>query len=153
MEEELRKLAHQVKLDTIETCARVVERWSLPTIQTTSMWLIDQAGIAADIRALALPSTRCLCPNGLEHGNCLFPDCVSSCPGRLAHSSTDRDAAAEEMADRWPLGCHSPNSCSRNGRCMYVGCKHDGKDIRALATAFTPTPRATPDEPLTENKQ
>lgn len=41
------------------------------------------------------------------------------------------------LADRWPLGCHSPNSCSRNGRCMYVGCKHDGKDISAIASAFT----------------
>jgi hypothetical protein len=27
---------------------------------------------------------RTHCPNGLEHGNCLHPDCVSSCPGRLA---------------------------------------------------------------------
>jgi hypothetical protein len=33
----------------------------------------------------------------------------------------------------WPVGCHSPNSCHRNGRCMYVGCKHDGKDIATLA--------------------
>jgi hypothetical protein len=41
------------------------------------------------------------------------------------------------LADRWPLGCHSPNSCSRNSRCMYVGCKHDGKDIGALASAVT----------------
>jgi hypothetical protein len=23
------------------------------------------------------------CPNGLEHGACLHPECVSSCPGRL----------------------------------------------------------------------
>jgi hypothetical protein len=34
---------------------------------------------------------------------------------------------------KWPAGCHSPNSCDRNSRCMYVGCKHDGSDIRALA--------------------
>ena len=25
-----------------------------------------------------------VCPNGLEHGSCLFPHCVSSCPGRLS---------------------------------------------------------------------
>lgn len=33
----------------------------------------------------------------------------------------------------WPVGCHSPNWCHRNGRCMYVGCKYDGEDIAALA--------------------
>jgi hypothetical protein len=36
----------------VEECARIVERWSLPTIQAPSMWLVDQAGIAAEIRAL-----------------------------------------------------------------------------------------------------
>jgi len=36
----------------------------------------------------------------------------------------------------WPAGCHSPNSCHRNKRCMYVGCRHDGTD------AMTSTPRA-----------
>jgi hypothetical protein len=38
----------------IDECARIVEHWALPTIQTPSMWLVDKAGIAADIRALAL---------------------------------------------------------------------------------------------------
>jgi hypothetical protein len=33
-----------------ERAAQIVERWSLPTIQTPSMWLIDKAGIAAAIR-------------------------------------------------------------------------------------------------------
>ena len=33
--------------------ASVVNCWSLPTIQTPSMWLIDKAGISADILALA----------------------------------------------------------------------------------------------------
>lgn len=37
--------------------------------------------------------------------------------------STQLGAAAE-----WPAGCHSPNSCRRNGRCMYIGCKHDGSE-------------------------
>lgn len=39
------------RADERERCALVVERWSLPTIQTPSMWLIDKAGIAAAIRA------------------------------------------------------------------------------------------------------
>jgi hypothetical protein len=39
-----------------EACARIVERWSLPTIQTPSMWLVDKAGIAAAIRARATPA-------------------------------------------------------------------------------------------------
>lgn len=31
-----------------------------------------------------------LCPNGLEHGACLFPKCVSLCPGRVqAPASTE----------------------------------------------------------------
>jgi hypothetical protein len=55
--------------------------------------------------------------------------------------STPRETP--ELADRWPLGCHSPNSCSRNGRCMYFGCRHDGKDIKALATAFSPADRGS----------
>jgi hypothetical protein len=33
-----------------ERASQIVERWSLPTIQTPSMWLIDKAGIAAAIR-------------------------------------------------------------------------------------------------------
>lgn len=33
------------------------------------------------------------CPNGLEHGNCGFPDCVSSCPGRLSLSPADGNSA------------------------------------------------------------
>lgn len=38
--------------DAIEAAKLVVERWSLPTIQTPSMWLIDKAGIVAEIEAL-----------------------------------------------------------------------------------------------------
>lgn len=55
---------------------------------------------------------------------------------RLAALPSERKEA-KDLATRWPLGCHSPNSCSRNGRCMYIGCQHEGKDIKALATAFT----------------
>jgi len=25
----------------------------------------------------------------------------------------------------WPVGCHSPNSCARHRRCMYVRCRHE----------------------------
>jgi len=42
----------------IEECARIVENWSLPTIQTDSIWLVDKAGIAAEIRALAATSEQ-----------------------------------------------------------------------------------------------
>ena len=35
-----------------EQAAGEVERWSLPTIQTPSMWLVDKAGIAAAIRSM-----------------------------------------------------------------------------------------------------
>lgn len=38
-----------------ENAARVVLNWSLPTIQTPSMWLIDKHGIAAAIRTGATP--------------------------------------------------------------------------------------------------
>lgn len=38
--------------DALDEAARVVEQWSLPTIQAPSMWLIDKAGIAAEIRRL-----------------------------------------------------------------------------------------------------
>jgi hypothetical protein len=37
------------------------------------------------------------CPNGLEHGTCLHPDCVSSCPGRLPMRSEARDEQGEGM--------------------------------------------------------
>lgn len=36
--------------DERERAALIVERWSLPTIQTPSMWLIDKAGITSAIR-------------------------------------------------------------------------------------------------------
>lgn len=41
-----------IRSEALEEAARVVENWSLPTIQTASMWLVDKHGIAADIRAL-----------------------------------------------------------------------------------------------------
>lgn len=33
---------------------------------------------------------RNTCPNGLEHGNCLHPNCVTSCPGRISLSDEER---------------------------------------------------------------
>jgi len=39
--------------EALEKAARIVENWSLPTIQAPSMWLVDKAGIAAEIRQLA----------------------------------------------------------------------------------------------------
>jgi hypothetical protein len=42
----------------------------------------------------SVASTNRLCPNGLEHGNCGFPNCVSSCPGRLSLTSTQSGGAA-----------------------------------------------------------
>jgi hypothetical protein len=52
-------LPRDAERETIERCARIVEQWSLPTVQTASMWLVDQAGIAAEIRALpSIPVER-----------------------------------------------------------------------------------------------
>jgi hypothetical protein len=43
-----------------------------------------------EIVRLSTPISSTLrCPNGLEHGNCLHPNCVSSCPGRLALTSPE----------------------------------------------------------------
>ena len=49
------KPAIQVMIDAAvaterERCALIVERFSLPTIQTPSMWLVDKAAIASYIR-------------------------------------------------------------------------------------------------------
>lgn len=52
--------------------------------------------------------------------------------GRAALATQQPKQRGEDM---WPAGCHSPNSCDRNSRCMYVGCKHDGQNIRNLADA------------------
>lgn len=45
----------QAKIDAAvaaerERCALIVERYSLPTIQIPSMWLVDKAAIAREIR-------------------------------------------------------------------------------------------------------
>jgi hypothetical protein len=50
-------------------------------------------------------------------------DQVAEAIRALALPSTQSNGAA-----KWPADCHSPNSCRRNGRCMYVGCKHDGSE-------------------------
>ena len=42
--------------DALSLAASVVRNWSLPTLQTPSMWLIDKAGIEADILAIPLPA-------------------------------------------------------------------------------------------------
>ncbi len=52
-EGQLTDCMNRVRQKALEEAALVVERWSLPTIQAPSMWLIDKAGIAAAIRALA----------------------------------------------------------------------------------------------------
>lgn len=44
--------APSVRDAALEEAAKIVERYSLPTIQAPSMWLIDKASIANDIRAL-----------------------------------------------------------------------------------------------------
>lgn len=38
----------------LEDAARVIRNWSMPAVQTPSMWLIDKAGIEADILALGV---------------------------------------------------------------------------------------------------
>jgi len=51
---------------------------------------------------------------------------------RLALGSTHRKriaAALIALRSDWPTSCHKPNSCSRNKRCMYIGCKYEGVDI------------------------
>lgn len=38
--------------------------------------------------------------------------------------------------ERWPAGCHSPNSCDRNQICMYANCRYEHQDIKSdIATA------------------
>lgn len=78
--------------------------------------------------ALALSSTPrkapASCTHCIDETDCSNVDICSAL-------STVPSPPAEINA--WPVGCHSPNSCHRNGRCMYVGCKHDGKDIATLA--------------------
>lgn len=44
--------------DAKAMAASVVRKWSLPTIQTPSMWLIDKAGIEADILAIDVPERK-----------------------------------------------------------------------------------------------
>lgn len=44
-------------------------------------------------------------------------------------------SAGGEPTYIWPAGCHSPNSCHRNKRCMYVGCRHDGTDAMTSTTS------------------
>lgn len=47
------------------------------------------------------------CSNGLEHGNCLYPDCISSCPGRLRSSAGIGDA---DLAKRYTDACFDRSS-------------------------------------------
>lgn len=66
---------------------------------TTTKWVDATEDMRDEARAYAracleaslssrLPSAMPRCPNGLEHGNCGFPTCVPSCPGRLSLTST-----------------------------------------------------------------
>ncbi len=48
----LAAIAPMIREQEREDAARVVLNWSLPTMQTPSMWLIDKQGIAAAIRAM-----------------------------------------------------------------------------------------------------
>lgn len=55
--------------------------------------------------------------------------------GRAYSDARYAELAAEEVGLEqakeliWPAGCHSPSSCSRNKRCMYMGCHYEGKEI------------------------
>lgn len=44
------------------------------------------------------------------------------------------------LSQGWPAGCHSPNSCNRHQRCMYVNCKFENTDIREAIAAALPAP-------------
>jgi hypothetical protein len=72
------------------------------TVQAASKTCLsweDAVGIAQAILALTKPRSEARapthCPNGIEHGACLHPDCVSSCPGRLPVRSEARDEQGE----------------------------------------------------------
>lgn len=56
--ERLRAALSNAKQEAWEEAAKVVEHYSLPTIQTPSMWLVDKASIAHEIRALSKPEDR-----------------------------------------------------------------------------------------------
>lgn len=44
----------------------------------------------------------------------------------------------------WPAGCHEPESCKRNRRCMYFGCIHVNRDITDEIERFAKAPRTVP---------
>ena len=47
-------------------------------------------------------------------------------------AKVEAEFAAEQEAKRsaWPRHCRSPSSCTRHGACMYMNCRHEGRDIR-----------------------
>ena len=67
--------------------------------------------------------------------------------GSIADGQHCNEQSGKQLSPAWPAGCHSPNSCDRHQRCMYVNCKFENTDIReAIATAqLTKTPSADHD--------
>lgn len=72
--------------------------------------------LKADAEASALPSTDLGCGDP----NCRDPNCTYG-------KGPNRDPLSSP--DRWPVGCHDPDSCARHKACMYVKCRHGGRSI------------------------
>lgn len=74
------------RLRQIKAFAKVINENNFLDIALRIKRQVD-AALSAERESAGEERDTRRCPNGLEHGNCLHPDCVSSCPGRWDLSS------------------------------------------------------------------
>jgi len=53
---------------------------------------------------------------------------ADSCAHYIRKDMRRPSPAISDRQYSFPAGCRHPNSCSRHGECMYLGCPHHGID-------------------------
>jgi hypothetical protein len=100
---------------------------------------LDEAAILA-----ALEDTR---REALEEAASIVDQCNLEGPYQAIGAASRIRYLAEPIVSAWPVGCHDPESCGERHRsCMYLGCRHEGRDITSEIDAAV----ALIDEPNSE---
>lgn len=129
-------------------------------------WDIAQSRISEVLRGKALPGEKIREKLGIRMGPVTYERTGPLTEGRIAPSDAELRRVYKLYMDQamlmtlpmlqatppsctsyiWPDGCNEPNSCARNRRCGYWGCRYGDSDITAeIDAAFKTDLAATTD--------
>lgn len=97
---------------------------------------VAENGVHGKAILAALETTR---REAWEEAAKIVDQCNLEGPYQAIGAAARIRALAEPIVSAWPIGCHDPTSCGERHRsCMYLGCRHEGRDITSEIDAATP---------------